>query len=88
MAVSVGNNFNNYMFNLKLYKTLIKKLLNAGLKPSINWNKKLSNQWSTNIGFNYTKGEGYFEQFKDDRDAADYNNLINDGSDVILVLFK
>jgi len=30
------------MFNLKIYKTLIKKLLNAGLKPSTNWNKKLS----------------------------------------------
>ena len=30
------------MFNLKLYKTLIKRLLNAGLKPSTNWNKKLS----------------------------------------------
>ena len=30
------------MCNLKLYKTLIKRLLNAGLKPSTNWNKKLS----------------------------------------------
>ena len=30
------------MFNLKLYKILIKRLLNAGLKPSTNWNKKLS----------------------------------------------
>jgi len=50
----------------------------------LHWNEKISNQWSTNIGLNYTKGEGYFEQFKDDRDAADYNNLINDGSDVIV----
>ena len=30
------------MFNLTLYKILIKRLLNAGLKPSTNWNKKLS----------------------------------------------
>ncbi|MCT4629463.1 TonB-dependent receptor, partial [Winogradskyella sp.] len=29
------------------------------------------------------RGKGYFEQFKDDRDAEDYDNLIIDGSDVI-----
>ncbi len=33
---------------------------------------------------NYTRGKGYFEQFKDERSAADYNNLINDDSDVIV----
>jgi len=48
------------------------------------WNEKLNEFWSTNIGLNYTKGQGYFEQFKDDRDAADYNDLIVDGSDVIV----
>ena len=30
------------MFNLKQYKNLIKKLLNAGLQPSTTWNKKLN----------------------------------------------
>ncbi|WP_347923801.1 TonB-dependent receptor [Pontimicrobium sp. SW4] len=50
----------------------------------LHWNEKLNNQWTTNLGLNYTRGEGYFEQFKDNRDAADYNNLINDGSDVIV----
>ena len=48
------------------------------------WNEKLNEFWSTNIGLNYTKGQGYFEQFKADRDAADYNDLIVDGSDVIV----
>lgn len=48
------------------------------------WNEKINENWSTNIGLNYTKGQGYFEQFKDDRDAADYNNLIVDGTDVIV----
>ena len=48
------------------------------------WNEKLNNKWSTNIGLNYTKGQGFFEQFKADRDATDYNNLIIDGSDVIV----
>jgi len=48
------------------------------------WNEKLNENWSTNIGLNYTKGQGFFEQFKGDRDASDYNNLIVDGSDVIV----
>ncbi|WP_055434729.1 TonB-dependent receptor [Lacinutrix algicola] len=50
----------------------------------LHWNEKLNNNWSTNVGLNYTRGKGYFEQFKDDRDAEDYNNLIEDGSDVIV----
>ncbi|MDO6742983.1 TonB-dependent receptor [Tenacibaculum soleae] len=50
----------------------------------LHWNEKLNNNWTTNVGLNYTRGKGYFEQFKDDRDAADYNNLIVDGSDVIV----
>ena len=48
------------------------------------WNEKLNNNWTTNVGLNYTRGKGYFEQFKDGRDAVDYNNLIIDGSDVIV----
>lgn len=50
----------------------------------LHWNETLNSHWSTNLGLNYTRGKGYFEQFKDDRDAVDYNNLINDGSDVIV----
>ena len=50
----------------------------------IHWNEKLSKKWSTNVGLNYTRGKGFFEQFKDNEDAVDYNNLIVDGSDVIV----
>ncbi|SEC26222.1 iron complex outermembrane recepter protein [Tenacibaculum sp. MAR_2009_124] len=50
----------------------------------LHWNEKLSDEWTTNIGLNYTRGKGYFEQFKDGENAADYNNLINDDSDVIV----
>nr|WP_299031202.1 TonB-dependent receptor [uncultured Tenacibaculum sp.] len=50
----------------------------------LHWNEKLSDNWSTNIGLNYTKGEGYFEQFKEDKDAVDYGNVIVDRSDVIV----
>ncbi|WP_299156964.1 TonB-dependent receptor [uncultured Tenacibaculum sp.] len=50
----------------------------------LHWNERINNNWSTNIGLNYTRGKGYFEQYKAGRDAADYNNLIVDGSDVIV----
>lgn len=48
------------------------------------WNEKLNDNWSTNLGLNYTKGQGFFEQFKEGEDVADFNNLIADGSDVIV----
>lgn len=48
------------------------------------WNERLNENWSTNVGLNYTKGQGFFEQFKDGEDAADFNNLIVDGSDLVV----
>lgn len=48
------------------------------------WNEQLNKNWSTNLGLNYTKGQGFFEQFKDGEDAVDFANLIVDGSDVIV----
>ena len=50
----------------------------------LHWNEKLNDNWSTNLGLNYTKGAGFFEQYKEDEDAADFNNLIVDGTDVIV----
>ncbi|WP_405609549.1 TonB-dependent receptor [Polaribacter sp. Asnod1-A03] len=50
----------------------------------LHWNQKLNNNWSTNLGLNYTKGSGFFEQYKAEEDATDFNNLIVDGSDVIV----
>jgi iron complex outermembrane receptor protein len=50
----------------------------------LHWNEKWNEKWSSNLGLNYTKGAGFFEQFKEDEDAADFNNLIADGSDVIV----
>jgi len=50
----------------------------------LHWNEKLNDNWSTNLALNYTKGAGYFEQSKEGEDAADFNNLIADGSDVIV----
>ena len=39
----------------------------------LHWNEKLSENWSTNIGLNYTYGRGYFEQFKVGQNFADYD---------------
>ena len=36
------------------------------------WNEKLSHNWSTNIALHYTRGRGYFEQFKEDEDFSTY----------------
>ncbi len=50
----------------------------------LHWNEKLTKSWSTNLGVNYTKGAGFFEQYKMGENAANFNNLIEDGSDVIV----
>jgi len=39
----------------------------------LHWNERFNNNWSTNIALNYTYGRGYFEQYKEDEDFADYD---------------
>lgn len=48
------------------------------------WNEKLNENWSTNIALHYTRGRGYFEQYKEDDDFSTYGfTPINvDGEDV------
>ncbi len=36
------------------------------------WNQKLNNSWSTNIALHYTRGLGYFEQYREDDDFETY----------------
>ncbi|WJJ97328.1 TonB-dependent receptor [Algibacter luteus] len=50
----------------------------------LHWNERFDNNWSTNLGLNYTKGKGYFEQYKPEESAADFANLIEEDSDVIV----
>jgi iron complex outermembrane receptor protein len=38
----------------------------------LHWNQKLSDSWSTNLALHYTRGEGYFEQYKEDDDFDTY----------------
>lgn len=36
------------------------------------WNQRYNNNWSTNLSFNYTKGKGYFEQYKENQKFKTY----------------
>lgn len=38
----------------------------------LHWNEKVSEKWNTNLAFHYTKGKGYYENYKEDADMADY----------------
>ncbi|WP_386781298.1 TonB-dependent receptor [Lutibacter aestuarii] len=42
----------------------------------LHWNEKLNHNWSTNLGLNYTKGKGYFEQYKEGSAVSKYNNIV------------
>ena len=39
----------------------------------LHWNERYNPNWTTNIGLNYTYGRGYFEQYKEDENFADYD---------------
>lgn len=36
------------------------------------WNQRFNNNWSSNLGLNFTYGRGYFEQYKEDEDLDFY----------------
>jgi len=38
----------------------------------LHWNEKLSYNWSANLAFHYTRGKGFYENYKNDQDLADY----------------
>ncbi|WP_405247911.1 TonB-dependent receptor [Cellulophaga sp. Asnod2-G02] len=48
------------------------------------WNETLNENWSTNLALHYTKGSGYFEQFKedDDFDTYGFTPITVDGEEV------
>lgn len=39
----------------------------------LHWSESISDKWSTNFALHYTKGKGYYENYKEDADMADYN---------------
>ncbi len=36
------------------------------------WNQRLNNHWNANVSLNYTRGLGYFEQYKEDQKFSNY----------------
>ena len=48
------------------------------------WNERLTASWSTNIALHYTRGRGFFEQYKEDDDLSTYGiaPAVIDGEDV------
>ena len=41
----------------------------------LHWNEKIAGNWNTNLAFHYTKGKGYFENYKENADFSDYGLL-------------
>lgn len=46
------------------------------------WNQVLTNNLSLNAALHYTKGDGYYEEYKTDKGYADYGLAVNDKNDV------
>jgi len=38
----------------------------------LHWNERISEKWTTNLAFHYTKGKGYYEEYQEDQNFADY----------------
>ncbi len=50
----------------------------------LHWNEQLDDNWNTNIALHYTKGRGFFEQFREDDDFETYGfePLVVNGEEV------
>ena len=42
----------------------------------LHWNQKLNQNWSTNLGLNYTYGRGYYEQYREDDAVSTYGGIV------------
>ena len=38
----------------------------------LHWNERMNEKWSTNLAFHYTKGKGYFENYKENARFSEY----------------
>ena len=45
----------------------------------LHWNEKVTATWSINAALHYTKGKGYYENYKEDADFSDYGLTPVDG---------
>lgn len=50
----------------------------------LHWNENLSPYWSTHLALHYTRGRGFFEQYREDEDFADYGlEPVNMGGETV-----
>ena len=50
----------------------------------LHWNEQIADNWNTNLALHYTKGRGFFEQYKEDDDFSTYgiDPIMVDGQEV------
>jgi iron complex outermembrane receptor protein len=50
----------------------------------LHWNEQIADNWNTNLALHYTKGRGFFEQYKEDDDFSTYGiePIMVDGEEV------
>jgi iron complex outermembrane recepter protein len=50
----------------------------------LHWNEKWSENWNTNLAVHYTKGKGYYENYKEDADFEEYGltPIVIDGTTI------
>jgi len=50
----------------------------------LHWNEQIADSWNTNLAFHYTKGSGFFEQYKENDDFSTYGiePIMVDGEEV------
>ena len=41
----------------------------------LHWNEKITKNWNSNLAFHYTKGKGYYENYKQNEPIAGYGNI-------------
>ncbi len=39
----------------------------------LHWSETIDENWKSNLAFHYTKGKGYYEEYKEDQDFSEYN---------------
>jgi len=55
----------------------------------LHWSESFSDKWSTNLAVHYTKGQGYYENYKEDATMTDYSlNAVGDVTTTDLVRQK
>ena len=50
----------------------------------LHWNERVSENWSANVALHYTKGKGYYEEYQNAQNFADYNltPIVIDGTTI------